>query len=231
MPYARAKIVAEGIMRKVSETPSFEVVVLRPGIVWGPRSRWSFNAALELKENRAFMVGDGSGICNSIYIDNLVASILVCCSQESEVSGFYNVADDEVVTWRDFYASLSKFLHYDIASIPKVNSNRFKPTFETMLQDIKSSDLYSKLKKSIPLEKREIIKQWLAAYQRKQKSPPTDKNKHQSKVFISREMWHLQTTKHKLPTKKFEEKFNFTPPVSFQDGMQMTINWLRFVGF
>jgi nucleoside-diphosphate-sugar epimerase len=231
MPYARAKIMAENFLRKVSGLSSLEVVVLRPGIVWGPRSRWSFNAAVALKDNSAFIVGDGAGICNSIYIDNLVASILVCCAQESEVSGFYNVADAEVITWRDFYAALSDFLHYDMPLIPKVDSNRFKPTYETVLQDIKSSELYRKLKKNISIEKREVIKQWLRAFQRTRKTPQAHKNKHQSNVFVSREMWNLQTTRHKLPTKKFAEKFNFTPPVSFQDGMQMTINWLIFVGF
>jgi len=231
MPYARAKIRAENFLRSMSELYSLEVVILRPGIVWGPRSRWSFNAAVDLKENSAFIVGDGSGICNSIYIDNLVASILVCCAQESEVSGFYNVADDEVVTWRDFYASLADFLCYDISFIPKVASDRIKPSLESMLLDIKSTALYDKLKKRIALENREMIKQWLAAFKPTRRAPQAHEDKHQTKLLVSREMWKLQKTKHKLPTKKFAERFNFTPPVPFHLGTQMTINWLKFVGF
>jgi nucleoside-diphosphate-sugar epimerase len=231
MPYARAKIAAENSLRKASGLSSLEVVILRPGIVWGPRSRWSFNAAVALKENSAFIVGDGTGICNTIYIDNLVASILVCCAQEPEVSGSYNVADNEVVTWRDFYVSLSDFLCYDMSFMPKVASDRFKPTFETMLLDIKSTALYNKFKKSIVLENREMIKQWLAALKPTQTTPQANENKHQPKLFVSREMWNLQKTRHKLPTRKFAEKFNFTPPVSFHEGTQMTINWLKFLGF
>jgi nucleoside-diphosphate-sugar epimerase len=231
MPYARAKIAAENFLRDVSGLSSLEIVMLRPGIVWGPRSNWSFNAAVALKEKTAFLVDAGLGICNTIYIDNLVASILVCCAEEPEVSGSYNVADNEVVTWRDFYASLSDFLCYDMSLMPKVASDRFKPTIETMLLDIKSTALYNKFKKSITLENREMIKQWLAAFKPIQTTPQANENKHQPKLLVSREMWNLQKTKHKLPTKKFSEKFNFTPPVSFHDGTQMTINWLKFLGF
>jgi len=231
MPYARAKIAAENFLRMVSGLSSLEIVILRPGIVWGPRSRWSYNAAVALKENSAFLVGDGTGICNTIYIDNLVASILVCCGQEPEVSGSYNVADNEVVTWRDFYASLSDFLSYDMSFMPKVASDRFKPTFGTMLLDIKSTAFYNKFKKSIALDNREMIRQWLATLKPTQMMPQANENKHQSRLFVSREMWNLQKTRHKLPTRKFAEKFSFTPPVSFHDGTQMTINWLKFLGF
>ena len=48
------------------------IVVLRPGLIWGPRSPWVLGPASELVNGTAYLVGDGGGICNLIYVDNLV---------------------------------------------------------------------------------------------------------------------------------------------------------------
>jgi 2-alkyl-3-oxoalkanoate reductase len=231
MPYAQAKIEAENYLKKYSEQSSLETIILRPGIVWGPRSRWSYNAAKALTENNVFIVGSGKGICNTIYIDNLVASILVCCNQEEEISGSFNVADAELITWYDFYSSLSDFLNYDMTQIPTINDDQYKPSVNSIILDIKSSSIYNNIKKSITPENRKMIKQFIASIQ-----PPHDQLQiietgQPKKPFVSKEMWNLQKTSHKLPTTKFSERFNFTSPVSFKEGVEMTINWLKFLGF
>jgi len=231
MPYARAKIAAERFLRESSGPSSLGVIVLRPGIVWGPRSYWSLNAAVALNENTAFIVGDGRGICNTIYIDNLAAAILACCARETEGAGFFNVADDEVITWHDFYASLSDFLHYEMSSMPRVPGDRFRPNFAARLMDLKSKAFYLNIKNRIPLERREGIKQWLAALKHIRTTTDAPENTSQPKIFVSREMWNLQKTRYKLPTSKFAERFDFAPPVSFSEGTRMTMNWLEFLGF
>jgi 2-alkyl-3-oxoalkanoate reductase len=230
MPYARAKISAEQLLSDASGKNPLEIVMLRPGIVWGPRSRWSFNAASALKANSAFLVGDGSGICDTIYIDNLVACILACCDLETELAGAYNVADAELVTWADFYASLADFAGYDMAKMPTVAADRFHPSLDSLLQDFASTQFYHILKRSISVEQRAKIKRMLSAL-RSPKAPagaPLDQGP--PKIEVQRDMWNLQKTRYKLPTRKFEEKLGFTPPVSFQEGTRMTINWLRFLG-
>ena len=231
MPYAQAKIEAENFLRKNSEQSSLEIIILRPGIVWGPRSRWSYNAAKALTENNAFIVGSGKGICNTIYIDNLVAAILECCNQEKEISGSFNVADAELITWYDFYSSLSSFLNYDMALIPVINDDQYKPSVNSIILDIKSSSIYNNIKKSITPEKRKIIKQFIASFQPPHTQSQIVEKGKPKKIFVSREMWNLQKTSHKLPINKFSERFNFTPPVSFKEGAEMTINWLKFLGF
>jgi 2-alkyl-3-oxoalkanoate reductase len=232
MPYARAKIAAEQLLLQAAGEPGPEVTILRPGIVWGPRSRWSLGAALALKQNRAFLVGDGSGICDSIYIDNLVACILECCNAASPVTGAFNIADEEQVTWSDFYASLAGHLGYDMRRIRSVDGERFRPTLQTMLLDLKETPIYHRLKKRLTLEQRARIKQTLASLipRRQGKAPAPDGDPGEPKLLVARDMWHLQKTRHKLPTAKFAKRFNFSAPVSFSEGTRMTVNWLNFLG-
>lgn len=227
-PYARAKAKAELFLRKVSNSSPVEITVLRPGIVWGPRSRWSIDAALDLLNNTAYLVGDGSGVCNTIYIDNLISCILACCNHRTSASGFFNVSDDEFVTWRDFYSSLAEYFNYDMSKIPTVPADRFRPSFSVRLQDIMSTSIYINLKKRVAPENRALIKQWLMRLGKV--GDYWEINKNPGKIHITRVMWHLQTTKHKLSDYKFSKHFNYSVPFSFRHGTHMTINWLKHLG-
>jgi nucleoside-diphosphate-sugar epimerase len=76
-----------------------------------------------------------------------------------------------------------------------------------------------------------MIKQFITSIRPNHVQSQIIENNHSNKPFVSREMWNLQKTSHKLPINKFSERFNFTPPVSFKEGAEMTINWLKFLGF
>jgi nucleoside-diphosphate-sugar epimerase len=70
-----AKIDAEQRLLKMRQTGDVEVVIFRPGIVFGPQSRWVVELANQLLQGTAYFIKDGSGICNTVYIDNLVHAI------------------------------------------------------------------------------------------------------------------------------------------------------------
>lgn len=229
MPYARAKAEAELFLREVLSSSPTDIIVLRPGIVWGPRSRWSLSVVQDLLNDTAYLVGEGSGICNSIYIDNLVSCILTCCNYENNTSGFFNVSDDEVVTWRDFYASLAECTNYDMSRISKVPADRFRPSLNARLQDLMSLPIYLRLREYFSMETRARIKRFLKRQSDRRNYPPGN-DRGSTRLQVTREMWHLQKTRHKLSNAKFSKQFNFRPPFSFRHGTEMTINWLRFLG-
>src|SRR5262249_2774162 len=125
MPYARAKATSEIWLREKLKAGLLETVVLRPGIVWGARSPHTINITQLLLQKNAFLVNQGNGVFNGIYIDNLLATIRTCCDHTSPVSGFFNVADAELVTWREFYAALGQWLDVDVAQLPNLPPDRF----------------------------------------------------------------------------------------------------------
>lgn len=229
-PYAKAKARSETFLRERLGSTPLQITILRPGLVWGPRSIWSLQAAQSLRNQTAYLVGDGGGICNTIYVDNLVSCILTCCHHRGDTTGFFNVSDAEAITWRDFYDSLAPHFQYDMNHILEVPGDRFKPTLKTRLSDFKSSAFYMMLKNRISPEKRALFKAWLKEnFQRK---GPSEKSGYHGRpsAAVTREIWELQSTKRKLPNTKFLRHFGFQPPISFAEGIVRTIRWLDFIG-
>lgn len=229
-PYAKAKAASEVFLRERLGSSTLEICVLRPSIIWGPRSIWSLSAAKDLIDGTAFLVGNGDGICNTIYIDNLIACILTCVDHPGNASGFFNVSDLETISWKQFYESLAQHCNYDMAKIPTVAPDRFRPSLQTRFEDLKSSRIYSTLKDQIPQETRAHIKAWLQERLRRRDRaiapidapPPIPK--------VTRQMWELQSTRRKLSNAKFLNHFKHTTPVSFAEGTLRTIEWLKFIG-
>lgn len=230
MPYARAKAASEVWLRERLRDDSVEVVVLRPGIVWGVRSPHTTDIVKSLAGKRGYIVDNGQGIFNGIYIDNLVSCIRACSDYPDRASGFYNVGDSESVTWREFFDALGPPLGCDPSRLPQVRGDRFPWSMRAVIDSIQSlplvNELYHRLKTHVPDGLKSGIRSRLEGnygYERHAAS-------YAMRPAVDRELWHLQRVRHKLPVTKFENKFQFSPPVSFQEGIRKTVVWLATLG-
>jgi nucleoside-diphosphate-sugar epimerase len=227
MLYARQKGLAENLLRARMATGGLTIVVLRPGLIWGPRSPWVWGPAHELTSGTAWLVAGGRGVCNLMYVDNLLRSLDAVVAHPSPSAGFYHVADDETTTWRDYYAALAAGLEVDATTAHDVPGDRFHPTLRDRLEVIPEWRAYKWLKQRLRDETRKAIKYRLgrllygngAAHGGP--AGPT----------VTRELWHLQMTRHRLPTGKFRATFGATNADSFASAMATSLAWLRFVGF
>lgn len=231
MPYARAKAVAELWLRERLHTTPCQAIVLRPGIVWGVRSPHTLQAVKALREKSAYLAGRGEGVFNAIYIDNLIACIRACCEHHGPVTGFYNVADQETITWREFYAAFAPACDYDMDQMPSVSSARFPWSRRAIIEYVQLlppvNASYHRLKTAMPDALKSRLKALLAGdYCYGQTASIYDRN-----PVVDRETLHLQKVRHKLPTAKFCQDFGFTPPVTFAEGVRRTIAWLEFLGY
>ncbi len=118
--YNNAKVKAERYWAKVRATGGTGVVGLRPSIVFGPRSRWCADIAREIQQGTAYLVGDGGGICNTIYIDNLIDAILLAGRKAGLDGQYFLVRDRETVTWRELYEPIIHALGADPASVHRI---------------------------------------------------------------------------------------------------------------
>jgi nucleoside-diphosphate-sugar epimerase len=230
MRYARAKAVSEIWLRERLGRSQLEVVVLRPGIVWGVRSPHTVDLARSLACKSAFLVNDGRGIFNGIYIANLVAAIRACSDHAGAASGFYNVGDRETVTWYTLFAALGAPLGCDVDHLPRVTGERLPFSLGVAIDTVQNlpfvNELYHHLKTRVPDRLKAAIRAGLESgynYER----PVT---KYASHASISREAWHLQRAAVKLPIGKFACTFGFSPPVSFEEGIRKTVAWLASLG-
>jgi len=81
------------------------VTVLRPSIVYGPFSEiWIVRFAQRLLSGQWHTFhGFGDGICNLIYVDDLVRGIWLAATRDEAIGQAFNLNGPEIVTWNDFF--------------------------------------------------------------------------------------------------------------------------------
>jgi len=228
MAYARGKAQAERVLKERMRQAPFSIVVLRPGLVWGPRSSWTVEPAEDLANHQAFLVNEGTGICNLIYIDNLIGSIEQIRRQSNPASGFYNVADNETTTWADYYRELARQLSVSFDRVARLGPGDYSPGLTERLREWRQTRLVRTLENAVPTGARPVIERQIRrvlGFRRNGSVAASPQPR------VTRSLWHVQLTRHKLPTAKFKQTFGKGNPYTFRQAMEMTAAWLRFAGF
>jgi nucleoside-diphosphate-sugar epimerase len=227
MLYARQKGLAENFLRERMADGPLAIVVLRPSLIWGPGSHWVLRSATALVGGTAYLVGGGDGICNLVYVDDLVRSIDAVVAHPAPPSGFYNVGSDGRTTWREFYGALAAGLGVDMRTVHSA-SDTYRVGVRDRVEAMKELAAYGWLKDRFSLETRTNIKLRLArARARDRRAAPVSNGG----PVVTREMWDLQTTRYELPTAKFRAAYGHQNRSSFASGIAASLAWLRFIGF
>jgi nucleoside-diphosphate-sugar epimerase len=228
-PYNNAKVQAESILSDLRSRYATEVVILRPGIVFGPRSRWTFGIADDLLQGKAYLLAEGRGICNSIYVDNLNHAILLAATAEKADKQAFLVSDKETVTWRDFYSHLARALNVDMDSIPQPPLPQFKRTRQDRVLSLRANPLVQAVLPHISPTIKNTIKEF--ALPRETSKPSAWHIESPPQPVVTYEMAMLQQCSYKLPNTKAEQLLGYEPPVSFSEGCKRSIGWLEFAGY
>jgi nucleoside-diphosphate-sugar epimerase len=106
--YGLAKFAAE---RLATSTP-LPVVILRPGIVYGPGSSlWSGRIASLLRARRLGDLGAaGDGLCNLVYVDDVVSAIVRALRTPNLDGRIFNLSLPTPPTWNEYFLRFAKFL-------------------------------------------------------------------------------------------------------------------------
>ena len=102
-PHVRSAITAEYHAKKFTEAGGAGVV-LRFAYFYGPDSHHTLDAVRMVKAGWAAAFGSPGGYISSIDTDDAARAVVAALSVPA---GVYNVADDEPVTKREFFASLA----------------------------------------------------------------------------------------------------------------------------
>jgi 2-alkyl-3-oxoalkanoate reductase len=101
-PYAQAKVEAEKLAFRYHEM-GLPVVVVRPGVVYGPRGIVLFPHIGYTVKNRLFViVGSGANLLPLTYIDNTVDGLLLAAQSETAVGQVYTLVDEEEITQKEY---------------------------------------------------------------------------------------------------------------------------------
>jgi nucleoside-diphosphate-sugar epimerase len=116
--YSVSKAEGERAAWQFARENKIALTVIRPGCTFGPRSQaWTLTPLNRLRRGRPVLIDGGNGICNAIYIDNLIDLILLALKNDAAVGQAFIGAEGRGVTWREFYDAYAKML-----GIEKINS-------------------------------------------------------------------------------------------------------------
>jgi predicted dehydrogenase/nucleoside-diphosphate-sugar epimerase len=80
----------------------WEVFVLRPGIVFGPRGHWVLSRLGYAAGSRFFLIGSGRNLLPSTYVENLADAVVTAIAAEPSAAGIHHIIDDERVSQNEF---------------------------------------------------------------------------------------------------------------------------------
>jgi len=228
--YNTAKVLAERALTQLRDGGSVELVILRPGIVYGPRSRWVSDIADQLLADRAYLINGGAGICNAIYVDNLIEAIQQSLTSAAADRQVFLVGDRERVTWLDVYASIARALGRDLTRITHLDPPQFPRGLKHTLSGLRVSKPVQALLPLVPATLKQAVKGAIKAATASPNPSKWQLRKATGPV-VSEEITQLQLCAVQLPCIKAETILGFQPKVSFAEGMRRSIGWLRFAGY
>jgi nucleoside-diphosphate-sugar epimerase len=224
--YNVSKVLAEKALRRLRRDGAPEVVVLRPSIVFGPRSLWwTSRIASDIVSGRAYLVDDGAGVCNTVYVDNLVQAMWLAAVAPQAANQDFLVTDGIRISWRKLYESLARAVGTDGASIPCVprdeartflSREKRKRRLETLHQIARAGSMV--MGHLVPETTKERLSSRLQSAIQSAEVP----------FPLRSELVSLQMCQYQLPIAKAERVLGYRPAVGFDEACRRTEAWLQF---
>jgi nucleoside-diphosphate-sugar epimerase len=101
--YSQAKLRQEKLFREYQAKYGFPLVVLRPGVIYGPRGS-AISTRVGLSLFGVFLHLGGDNVLPLSYVDNCAEAIVVAGQSDRANGQTYNVHDDDLPTCRDYLA-------------------------------------------------------------------------------------------------------------------------------
>jgi len=228
------------------------VVVLQPTQIYGPfASTWTVNPLNSMKLGRVILVNGGDGLCNAVYVDDVVSALILAATKENVVGESFLISGKSAVTWREFYAryenmlGVSATIHMSMAEAiacsmkQQAGNSIFTETLKILREEpairrrIFSSRELAAVKK--------IAGRFLSQRNGRADAMKSDGNKIFEKpeeraararpiIPISASMAELLAAKSVVRIDKAKRLLNYHPVFDIDSGMRLTEHWARWAG-
>jgi nucleoside-diphosphate-sugar epimerase len=99
--YSQTKLRQEQLLRDYAEKLGFELVILRPGVIYGPGGD-HFSARVGLSLFGVFLHLGGRNLLPLTYVENCAEAVVVAGMAPQAAGQAYNVHDDDLITSRRY---------------------------------------------------------------------------------------------------------------------------------
>ena len=227
--YADAKLAAEKRFWELLDAYKLHGSIIRPTYVWGPYSMWYTIDILDQMRNGKFAwVENGNGICNAVYVGNVVDMCIKCCMEPDADHQAFIAKDNETMTWRELYGQYMSMIGKrpeDYPSVPLKDGfvRKIRLAYRTHLEKRMNElmDKYEAKKVASPK-----LALWLYKAPRKVMRLTRNwvmKNLPEKDAI---EM-AIYSQKKAIDVKKNKEVLHFEPRYSVEKGVELTKEWLK----
>lgn len=215
--YGDSKIEAEKLCWEYHER-GLPVVILRPSIVYGPFSdSWSTDIARRLASgNWGIFEKRGEGLCNAIYVADLVAAVWLALHEPQAAGQAFNVNGPEAVSWNEYFQRFNAAL-----GLPELKlRNSLGTQIQTKILGVaRSSAKFALARFGGPIqniyERYRGPRELMRAVERLLKTNPTTND-----ILLYQR--HAVYSDHKA-----HEVLGYTPQYSLDEGLNLTAQWVK----
>ena len=229
MPYNAAKAEAERRWRARRANGAVELVMLRPGIVWGPRSRWVTDAVRAMRAGTFGWLNGGRGIINPIYVDNLVHAIDRALVAPVDGETFL-LNDPQPETWREFFTPWLEACGMTPDGVPEAPVYQPAHGGAARFERLRVHALTQQLAPKIPGVIKRVVKAVMGALP-EPPAPDAFKGLNSSApgpATLSEELTLLEQGAWRFPVDTAKERLGWEPTVDWPTAVERTLGWLKF---
>ena len=107
-PYSWSKVMGERLLAEAVRERQVPVVIVRPGLIYGPRDTASFGRfAAMTQRGRMIVIGSGDNHVPLIYVRDVAEGIVLASEAAGAVGRVYLLVNDEPVTERDYLNAIA----------------------------------------------------------------------------------------------------------------------------
>jgi nucleoside-diphosphate-sugar epimerase len=120
VPYPDSKIASEQVVLQAHLEGRVPCTVVRPGDVYGPRSRvWALIPADLIKARRFTLPSGGRGIHSPVYVDNLIDGVVLAAASDDAIGQVFTLSDGIGVPYREFFAPYAELVGRRLITLPR----------------------------------------------------------------------------------------------------------------
>lgn len=127
--YVHAKLAMEKILVDQATHGRLASVIIQPTIVYGPSSwQWTDHIVERLLTGTLVLPDPCRGICNAVYVDDVVDALMLAASAPSGHAESFIVSGPEPVTWLEFFEAYNRIVGADSIRYVALNQLNTQPT-------------------------------------------------------------------------------------------------------
>ncbi len=133
-PYEATKLEGEQLALQAYREQGLSVTVVRPGLVYGPGDLHLLGFFVSIKKGLFRVIDGGKALLHPVYLDDLVAALLLCAERPQSPGRSYNIAGERPVTVRELATAIAHALGRELppGSIPLWLANLASDLFAAM---------------------------------------------------------------------------------------------------